>query len=430
MILPAGLVLAGISLLATANLGASGARAGGGGQGHTPVTICHWVPAHGGSYIVITVDDDGAFQGHAGHPNDIIPAPAGSCPGATGTPTGTATPTGTRVPTASSTPTPTSTSAATATNTPHGGGHTPVTICHWVPAHGGSYILITVDDDGAFGGHAGHPNDIIPAPPGGCPTPTDTPTRTATPTSTGTPVATNTPTMTPTSVPTATNTAVPTATNTPPGGGHKPVTICHWVPAHGGSYIVITVDDDGAFEGHAGHPNDIIPAPADGCPAPTATPTNTPTATSTSVPAATNTPTATPTDTATPIATATDTPTPTTTATDTVTSTATRTNSPTATATPTTAPATPTRAAKTHTPVPRTRTPVRSTNTPVPTATRVNIVLGSTPPATRTVVSTTALPGTGSGNADANGIVTGLLGTLLLAAGLGLAAMGLRRSAS
>src|SRR2546421_5007789 len=29
-----------------------------GGVGHTPVTICHWVPAHGGSYITITIDDD------------------------------------------------------------------------------------------------------------------------------------------------------------------------------------------------------------------------------------------------------------------------------------------------------------------------------------------------------------------------------------
>ena len=65
---------------------ASATAAGhGNGEGHTPVTICHWVPAHGGSFIVITVDDDGAsgnknLQAHMGHENDIIPAnPDGIC---------------------------------------------------------------------------------------------------------------------------------------------------------------------------------------------------------------------------------------------------------------------------------------------------------------------------------------------------------------
>jgi hypothetical protein len=56
------------------------------GEGHTPVTLCHWVPAHGGSFIVITVDDDGSsgnknLRGHAHHENDIIPAPDEGCPG-------------------------------------------------------------------------------------------------------------------------------------------------------------------------------------------------------------------------------------------------------------------------------------------------------------------------------------------------------------
>src|SRR5438132_14323468 len=44
-----GNVQAGGTVTATAN----------GGVGHTPVTICHWVPAHGGSFITITIDDDG-----------------------------------------------------------------------------------------------------------------------------------------------------------------------------------------------------------------------------------------------------------------------------------------------------------------------------------------------------------------------------------
>ncbi len=58
---------------------------GAAGAGHTPVTLCHFVPAHGGSYIIITVDDDGSSgnkngQGHMGHGDDIIPAnPDGTC---------------------------------------------------------------------------------------------------------------------------------------------------------------------------------------------------------------------------------------------------------------------------------------------------------------------------------------------------------------
>jgi hypothetical protein len=58
------------------------------GEGHTPVVVCHWVPAapagnhplpgpDEGSYVVIVVDDDGAdgnknLQAHEGHDNDII----------------------------------------------------------------------------------------------------------------------------------------------------------------------------------------------------------------------------------------------------------------------------------------------------------------------------------------------------------------------
>jgi hypothetical protein len=74
-------VLAGIALgLAT---GATAVVASN-GEGHTPVTLCHWVPAHGGSYIVITVDDDGAngnknLKAHEGHDHDIIPANGEGC---------------------------------------------------------------------------------------------------------------------------------------------------------------------------------------------------------------------------------------------------------------------------------------------------------------------------------------------------------------
>ena len=87
----------------------------GGDNGHTPVTLCHWVPAHGGSFVTITVDDDGSdgnsqLEAHLGHENDIIPAPEGRCDGE-------------NAPTV--TPTPDTTpSEATPTNTP---GYTPGT---------------------------------------------------------------------------------------------------------------------------------------------------------------------------------------------------------------------------------------------------------------------------------------------------------------
>jgi hypothetical protein len=325
MILPAGLVLAGVSLLAAANLGAMGAHAGGGEghhHGHTPVTLCHWVPAHGGSYIEITVDDDGADEGHAGHPHDIIPAPPGGCPTPTATLTRTATRTSTGTPVATSTPTPTHTSVPRATKTPHDDheDRTPVPGCD---SESDDRDDTDSGDDSDSRGHSsvtvnGHDAaDDRDGDDDGGDEPDDdclTPTRTATATGTSVPNATNTPMPTNTSVPTATNTAVPTATHT-----------------------------------------------------------------------------SLPTNTATAIATA-------------------------------------TRVARRRTATPVTHTPTRTVAAPTATSTRVNIVLGSTPVAVRTVVSTTGLPGTGSGDGSAGGIVMGLMGALLLASGLGLAVVGLRHS--
>ena len=102
-----------------------------GEPGHDPVTLCHWVPAHGGSYIQITVDDDGSdgngpLQAHMRHDNDIIPAPAGGCkeaPAATVTPTSTG-PTATPVALAS-TPTPRSEIGTPVFVTPSPEGFTP-----------------------------------------------------------------------------------------------------------------------------------------------------------------------------------------------------------------------------------------------------------------------------------------------------------------
>jgi hypothetical protein len=83
------LALTGALLLGATGIATGVAASNGNGEGHTPVTLCHFVPAHGGSYIVITVDDDGSsgnvnLKGHMGHDDDIIPAVDGQCP--TGTP--------------------------------------------------------------------------------------------------------------------------------------------------------------------------------------------------------------------------------------------------------------------------------------------------------------------------------------------------------
>lgn len=87
---------AGVGALAVVLGGIFGGAAianAGPGEGHTPVVVCHWVPAapagshtipgpEGGSYLVIVVDDDGANgngngqrdpMAHAHHEHDIIP---------------------------------------------------------------------------------------------------------------------------------------------------------------------------------------------------------------------------------------------------------------------------------------------------------------------------------------------------------------------
>ncbi len=81
-----GMLVVGFALVSA--LGVTGIHASNGqGEGHTPVGVCHWVPAHGGSYVFIVVDDDGAngnknLRAHAHHEFDIIPAySADDCPG-------------------------------------------------------------------------------------------------------------------------------------------------------------------------------------------------------------------------------------------------------------------------------------------------------------------------------------------------------------
>ena len=156
----------------TITAASSGGSGGGGGGGSAPVaattttttisaattststtvlsrriTICHRTMA--GTFVEITVDRN-SLGGHANHETDIIPAPPGGC--------------GQRA---------INQFLATTTTTiaDSDGGRTTeasprrITICHWNASD--SYVQITVDANG-LNGHGDHPNDIIPAPAGGC----------------------------------------------------------------------------------------------------------------------------------------------------------------------------------------------------------------------------------------------------------------------
>lgn len=53
---------------------------------------------------------------------------------------------------------------------------------------------------------------------------------------------------------------------------HETITICHATGSESNPYVEITVDLNG-LNGHGDHPDDLIPAPKDGCPGPTTTTT-------------------------------------------------------------------------------------------------------------------------------------------------------------
>jgi len=90
-------------------------------SGFQPVTLCHHTHSATNPYVTITVDNQGQLNGHTHHGGDIIPAPAGGCPGKT-KPTPTPTPTTTNVSMGGGTPTPTPTVAgATTTKLPQTG---------------------------------------------------------------------------------------------------------------------------------------------------------------------------------------------------------------------------------------------------------------------------------------------------------------------
>jgi len=53
-------------------------------------------------------------------------------------------------------------------------------------------------------------------------------------------------------------------------GADNFVTICHMTGSSSNPYVELTINMNGAEDGHANHKGDIIPAPAEGCPVETA----------------------------------------------------------------------------------------------------------------------------------------------------------------
>jgi organic hydroperoxide reductase OsmC/OhrA len=126
------------------------------------------------------------LNGHGNHPGDLIPAPASGCP-----------------------------TSALAID------HGKITICHATGSQTNPYNKITVSVNG-LNGHSSHPDDLIPAPAGGCPA-------------------------------------------SPAVISNGKITICHATGSKTNPYVEITVSVNG-LNGHVNHPNDLIPAPAGGCP--------------------------------------------------------------------------------------------------------------------------------------------------------------------
>jgi hypothetical protein len=119
-----------------------------------------------------------------------------------------------------------------------------LTICHATGSATNPYTEITIDFSG-LNGHSNHKGDLIPAPAGGCPSVTPTPAITATVTAT------------------PSGTTTPAATVSANQDGK--ITICHATGSSKNPYVLITVSVNG-LNGHGKHTGDIIPAPAGGCP--------------------------------------------------------------------------------------------------------------------------------------------------------------------
>ena len=103
------------------------------------VTLCHATGSETNPFVTITVSEN-AVDAHRRHGGDIIPAPAGGCPGGKG-------------------------GGTTGGTTGNDGKKT--TICHKTGSESNPYVEITVSNN-ALKAHEGH-GDLIPAPAAGCP---------------------------------------------------------------------------------------------------------------------------------------------------------------------------------------------------------------------------------------------------------------------
>jgi Tol biopolymer transport system component len=167
------------------------------------ITLCHATGSATNPYVEITVDDNATKDGHGDHKDDIIPAPKGGCPSGEKT----------QVP----------------ENTKPANNNQKITLCHATGSATNPYVEITVDDNATKDGHGDHKDDIIPAPKGGCPKgPEKTPESTK--------------------------------------PGNQKITLCHATGSATNPYVEITVDDNATKDGHGNHKDDIIPAPSGGCP--------------------------------------------------------------------------------------------------------------------------------------------------------------------
>lgn len=149
------------------------------------ITICHATGIDFYPYTEIEVDIHG-LNGHGMHEGDIIPAPAGGCP----------------------------TSPLEVVNEK-------ISICHATGSAINPFEEILVSVNG-LDGHALHEDDIVPAPEGGCPT-------------------------------------------IPLNIINGKITICHATGSETNPYREIRVSVNG-LNGHDRHEGDIVPAPETGCP--------------------------------------------------------------------------------------------------------------------------------------------------------------------
>ncbi len=169
------------------------------------ITICHATGNSNAPYDQLTLDFKGLVA-HANHADDLIPAPAEGCP-----------------------------AVAVA-----GNNSGKISVCHATNSATNPYTLITVAFSG-LNGHSKHTGDIIPAPAAGCPAVVITPQANSNP-------------------------APDLAGANSQVLNNGKITICHAPGTANTAYDEITLDFKGLVA-HATHADDLVPAPAEGCPA-------------------------------------------------------------------------------------------------------------------------------------------------------------------